>query len=490
MLRLILQIFAGVMWAGGAGAQSLAGITWECGFGGSGTEQGCAIQVTADGGYIIGGWTDSFGAGGADACLVKLDRSGVLVWQAAFGGPLDDYGQSVQQTQDGGYILGGYTQSYGTGDYDMYMIKTDASGNCVWQKTFGGSDYDVCRSVQQTRDGGYILGGDSRSFGFDCDMYLVKTDSRGELEWQAASGDPENDYCLTVQQTPDGGYLQGGDCEVWTGTRRYDWDMCLRKTDDQGRLEWRKTYGGPFNDGCRAVQMTRDGGWILAGDSSPGPGCAFDAFLVKVDSRGQRQWQRTYGSPEWDEAHAVIQTQDGGYLLAGCSEWFGDFDAYLVKTDPAGRPLGESLVGGPDHECAYALLEPVPGAWLVAGGRETGDGSGDLLLAGSQGLMPATCLHPGRSWSDDLAFRGGCKSHGLDSVTFHLPEGCKVWLEVCDVAGRAVQIRQHPPLPSGVWLPAGRHELACDCRHLPSGVYFARLTAGHRTEVQKLVVLR
>ena len=158
---------------------------WQRTFGGASDEWAESVQQTKDGGYILAGYTGSFGAGGYDAYLIKTDASGNLLWQRTFGGTGDDCAYSVQQTSDGGYILAGYTRSFGAGGYDAYLVKTDASGNLQWQKTYKGVDNTFAYSVQQTTDGGFILvGGYNVSSDVRTDIYLVKVDTFGNLQWQ------------------------------------------------------------------------------------------------------------------------------------------------------------------------------------------------------------------------------------------------------------------------------------------------------------------
>jgi hypothetical protein len=365
---------------------------WENSFGGNGFEHCYAAAPSGDGGYVLAGWTDSFGRGEQDMYLAKLNAKGEKEWESVFGGNRDDYCESVCHTRDGGYILSGYTQSFGAGDYDMYLVKTDSQGRLEWQKTFGGKDYDVCWSVEQTRDGGYILGGDTRSFGPDCDMFLVKTDFSGELEWQRTCGGPENDYCQAVHQTADGGFVLGGDSETMVRPHHYNSDMFLVKTDPAGQVEWQKRFGGPGSDGCFALQQTRDGGFILAGDYQASETSSYDIYLVKTDSRGGLQWQRTYGGQGWDDAHAVVQTGESDYLVAGYSESFtdGNFDAYLLKIDACGNTCWSASLGGQGNQFAYAVLEPASGKWLLAGYSEPGNGGDDVWLAGTSDLIGGT----------------------------------------------------------------------------------------------------
>ncbi len=186
-------------------------VQWQKTFGGSNKDFGRSVQQTSDGGYIIAGTTKSFGAGYYDAYFIKTDSEGNFQWQKTFGGTIDDYAWSVQQTSDDGYIIAGYTHSFSVGKADVYLIKTDPNGNQQWQKTFGGSESDGGYSVKQTTDGGYIITGRTKSFGAEgYDVYLIKTDSEGNLLWQKTLDGSLGDMGHSVQQTTDGGYIIAG----------------------------------------------------------------------------------------------------------------------------------------------------------------------------------------------------------------------------------------------------------------------------------------
>jgi len=203
---------------------------WERTFGGSGSDWGMAVQQTSDGGYIIAGRTDSFGAGSDDVYLIKTDPSGNLVWQRTFGGSGSDWGVAVQQTSDGGYIIAGSTDSFGAGSYDVYLIKTNSSGILIWQKTFGGPGEDRGFAVQETKDGGYIICGSAANDIYaPFDIYLIKTDHHGDKLWERTFGDQGGDLGLSVLQTQDGGYIITGSTATHDGAM-----ACLIKTDDQG----------------------------------------------------------------------------------------------------------------------------------------------------------------------------------------------------------------------------------------------------------------
>ena len=243
-----------------------------------GDDEGYSVQQTADGGYIIAGTTESFGAGRGDVWLIKTDASGDSLWTKVIGGSRDEVGWSVQQTSDGGYVVAGYTESFGTGDADVWLIKTDASGDTLWTKTHGGPAGEEGKSVQQTSDGGYVITGYTHSFSAEgADVYLIKTNAQGDTLWT---------------RTFDG----GGD--YWGGS----------------------------------VQQTADGGYILTGITGGG---GQDVYLVKTNAQGDSLWTRRFGGSANDGGYSVVQASDGGYLISGFAASFGSgrYDVYLVKTD-------------------------------------------------------------------------------------------------------------------------------------------------------------
>jgi hypothetical protein len=302
------------------------------------------VRQTSDGGYIVAATAWSFGVGAGDILLIKTDANGNIQWAKTYGGGDGDGAFSVQQTSDGGYIVAGHTYSFGAGDFDIFLIKTDANGNLQWAKTYGGTYWDDARSVQQTSDGGYIVVGLTNSFGAGGgDIFLIKTDASGNVQWAKTYGGTSADEAFSVQQTSDGGYIVVGLTNSFgAGTE----DIFLIKTDASGNLQWAKTYGGAIGDRALSVQQTSDGGYIVAGLTNSFGAGGLDIFLIKTDASGNVQWAKTYGGTDWEDAFSVQQTSDGGYIVAGRTWSFGagGSDIFLIKTDANGNIGSCSIV--------------------------------------------------------------------------------------------------------------------------------------------------
>nr|QNR61645.1 hypothetical protein GZ37B2_69 [uncultured archaeon GZfos37B2] len=340
---------------------------WSKTFGGTDDDVASSVQQTSDGGYIIAGSTGSYGAGSDDFWLVKTDSDGNKVWDKSFGGTDDDVARSVQQTSDGGYIIAGSTGSYDVGGTDVRLVKTDSNGNKVWDKTYGGSGGDLADSVHQTSDGGYILAGSTGSYDTgDWDVWLVKTDFNGNKVWDKTFGGTATDSANSVQQTSDGGYILAGHTGYY-GTGEYD--FWLVKTDSDGNKVWDKSFGGTDEELASSVHQTSDGGYILAGSTGSYDAGDWDVWLVKTDSSGNKQWDKTFSGTDDDWAFSVRQTSDGGYILAGYTESYGagSRDLWLVKTDSDGNKVWDKTFGGTSHDWALSVQQTSDGGYILAG---------------------------------------------------------------------------------------------------------------------------
>ncbi len=310
---------------------------WTRIFGGTASEGGKSVQQTSDGGFVICGTTQSFGAGGNDVYLTKIDSTGSILWFKTFGGTRGDFGETVKKTSDGGFIINGSTDSFGPGGSDVYVIKTDSSGDTLWTKTYGGSDNDYGNSIQQAGDGGFIIMGTTHSFGTGIsDLYLTKTDSSGNAKWSKTFGGTYWDEGFSVEQTNDEGYiLLGHTLSFGNSSGTY-----LLKVDTIGNLMWSKTYNDTASGYYGfAMRETTDFGYIITGKTSSGG----DAYLLKVDNGGDVQWAKSYGTAT--ESNYVQQTSDAGFVITGFMAVAGNFsDVYLVKTDSSGNSNCNDLV--------------------------------------------------------------------------------------------------------------------------------------------------
>jgi len=376
--RLISGVLVGVMLAMaaslGLGTDTMVAASepppeteWEKTFGGIYDDYAYSVQQTTDGGYIMAGGTNTYGAGWYDVYLVKTDASGNMEWEQTFGGSSRDEARSVQQTMDGGYIIAGSTGSYGAGGGDFYLIKTDALGDMVWEKTFGGSGSDEARSVQQTPDGGYIIAGMTDSYGAGSwDFYLVKTDASGNMTWEQTFGGSDYEDAYSVEQTTDGGYILAGATESYGA----GWaDVYLVKTDASGNMTWEQTFGGIDDEFAYTVEQTTDGGYIIAGEKYSFGTDSYDFYLVKTDALGNMEWEQTFGGSNYDAAYSAEQTTDGGYIMAGATTSYGEGlrDVYLIKVDTSGNIEWEKTIGGSSHDFAYSVKQTTDGGYILAG---------------------------------------------------------------------------------------------------------------------------
>jgi len=351
-----------------SGVYAQADTLWTRIYGGSDDDEGHSVQQTTDGGFIIAGYTYSYGAGHGDVYLIRTDVNGDTLWTRTYGGDSDDdLGYSVQQTTDGGFIIAGETYSYGAGHDDVYLIRTDENGDTLWTKTYGGSDYDGGYSVQQTTDGGFIIAGytDSYGAGYD-DVYLIRTDENGDTLWTKTYGGDYSDGGSSVQQTTDSGFIIAGYTFSYGAGGG---DVYLIRTDVNGDTLWTKTYGGSDYDYSESVQQTTDGGFIIAGETySYGTG-KNDVYLIKIDSMGDVLWTRTYGGDSSDLGYSVQQTTDSGFIIAGYTYSYGvgGGDVYLIRTDENGNTLLTKTYGGDYSDVGRSVQQTTDGGFIIAG---------------------------------------------------------------------------------------------------------------------------
>jgi predicted secreted protein len=371
---------------------------WAQTFGGIDPDVARSLIQTSDGGYLIGGDTESLGAGNKDFWLVKVDSAGNHEWNQTYGGLNADILFSLAATSDGGYILAGRTRSFGAGSADAWLVKIDASGNHEWNQTYGGPRIDVAHAVIQTTDGGYAIAGFTTSFGADGkDLWLVKTNSSGNLEWRKQHGGLGDEDSRGIIETIDGGYALAG---FTTSFGAGGEDFWLVKVDSAGNHEWNQTYGGPNNDLVFSIVAVDDGGYALAGRTQSFGAGLRDFWLVKVDSAGNHEWNQTYGGTSNDPAHSVVETNvvttNDGYALAGFTTSFGagGQDGWLIKTNINGTAEWNQTYGGATNDVLNSVVATIDGGYALAGFTTSfGAGSEDFWLVKVAPLEYTLTIH-------------------------------------------------------------------------------------------------
>ncbi len=341
---------------------------------------GYSVQQTLDGGYIIGGYTSNHKSGSedADVLLIKTDTFGDAVWIRTYGGSDHDQGNSVQQTTDGGYIIVGHTTSYGAGIVDIWLIKTDAVGDTIWARTFGGPSVEYGYSVRQTLDEGYIITGETHSEVVAGEVWLIKTDAFGDTIWTSIIKGTTGGCGRAVKETSDGGYVVAG---YANGAGLYD--GLLIKTDASGQVSWIETFDDGGTEEFRSIQQTSDGGYILAGETRGMGAGRSDIWLIKTDGEGEEIWRKTFGGDGNDNGYCVQQTSDGGYIIVGKTESYrgGDNSVWLIRTDKFGDAIWTRTLVGSGYNFGYSVQQTLDGGYIIAG-ETIGYGAGwsDVLL--------------------------------------------------------------------------------------------------------------
>jgi predicted secreted protein len=375
----------------GIGKVSAAGIVeWSKTYGGTGSDSGAGdIIQTSDGGYAISGDTASFGAGSTDYWLIKTDAAGNMQWNKTYGGSLAESDAAMCQTSDGGFALVGDTKSFGFGGQDVWLVKTDAVGNMEWNRTYGGLANDLGINVAQTSDGGYAVAGYTSSFGAGgIDFWLIKTDAAGNMQWNRTYGGPGSDYCFNVVQTSDGGYAVAGPTNSF-GAGNYD--IWLVKTDAAGNMQWNKTHGGTGMEWMDQMIPTVVGGYAIAGFTNSFGAGSSDVWLVKTDALGNMEWNKTYGGPGSDNGFHLTQTAEGGYAIIGSTSSFGagGNDVWAIQTDVSGNILGNQTFGGTGTDDGRSIIQTIDGGYLLAGNTMSfGAGGSDFYVVKIDDILP------------------------------------------------------------------------------------------------------
>jgi len=330
---------------------------------------------SSDGGYFVAGESEDR----KGIYVVKLDGLGNVQWAKTIAlGSSADVG-SATQSSDGGFVVVGRIwgpEIPNVDNYDMFVVKLDSSGNVQWAKTIGGNDWDAAGSIMQTSDGGFIVGGRASSFAVDDgSMFILKLDSSGNVKWAKTIGGGA--YATSIIQSSDGGYAVAG---FGYGAGRIDFYVV--KLDSSGNVQWARTIGGYHEDGPFSIIQTTDGGYVVAGYTESFGAGDEDIYVVKLDSSGNVEWTKTIGGSGDDVAGSIIQSSDGGYIVAGFTENFGagDGDIFVVKLDSSGNIVWAKTIGGSKGDGALKIVKSSDGGYVLAGWTESFGGGGIYIV--------------------------------------------------------------------------------------------------------------
>ncbi len=455
-----------------------AQITFQRTYGGPDYDCAYSVQQTTDGGYIMAGFTWSYGSGLMDVYVVKTDSTGNKLWTRTFGGTGYDVAYSVKQTADGGYIVAGSTDSYGAGGSDVYLIRTDANGDTLWTKTPGGLGAEVCYSVQQTFDSGFVLAGYTDSSGASRPVaYLIKTDANGDTLWTRTYHGRWESEGRSVRQTADSGFIVAGTMGD---------DVYLVKTDAKGDTQWTRTFGGADPEYGRSVQQTADGGYIIAGETWSFGAGGYDVYLIKTDANGDTLWTRTFGDADYDYGWSVQQTPDAGYVVCSSTAPFGPGydDIILIKTDSIGDTLWTKTFGGDSDDVAYEVQQTSDGGYVLAGYTESFHvGRANFYLIKTDSLGNVAVAEPKASPTRAPALSLTCEPNPCrGSAVLHLTTGPldhSTTLRVYDAQGRLVLTQ-----------PVRTSSFPLSTSDLPSGAYFIRCDVAGQRATTRLILQR
>jgi hypothetical protein len=506
-----------------AHAQQAPAIEWQRCLGGSGGDGAAAVEQTSDGGFVVAGSTNSNDGdivgnhGSTDIWVVKLGQEEEIQWQRCLGGSAFDAVASIDQTVDGGYILAGHTSSNdgdvsghhgGTDPYDAWVVKLTASGEVQWQRCLGGSHDDVGRSIKQTTDGGYIFLGTTSSgdgdvsgnHGPGSDIWVVKLNGAGNIEWQRCLGGSSGESAGTIQQTLDGGYFLVGSTSSTNGDvsgNHGATDAWVVRLDADGGIEWQQCLGGSAMDRGFAGRQAVDGGFVMVGMTASSDGDvtgyhgAGDGWAVKLGPGGGVEWTQCLGGGDLEEMNAVDVLSDG-YVLTGythsndgdITDHQGGSDIWVVNLNEDGTMAWQRSLGGSGNEIGYDVRATVDGGLVLVGFSSSTDGDVSGNNGGGDAWVvklaadPLAATNPSRT---PLFALFPNPTHGELTLSLAWETPPPIHIELYNVAGQRLMHQASTP--------AGERQLQFSIKDLPAGIYYVRAEIDGRVTTQKVVKL-
>ncbi len=460
--------------------------------GNTGYDYGMSAQQTFDNGYIVCGSTTSVGSGNTDVYIIKTDSLGKPVNERFFGGMYVDQGTCIKQTADSGYVILGYTNDLGAGGYDIYVLKIDAKLNPLWKKTYGGADWDFGNSIKQTTDGGYIILGSTYSYGNgDEDYYLIKTDAKGDTLWTKTYGGKEREEGKSVIQTSDGGY-------AFTGYSLSLGDSLGQfytvKTNATGDVTWVNQFGGPELDKANDIIELHAGGFIVCGETQSFGAGKSDGILVELSTNGISGRTTMIGDKEDDNLISVVERVDGRIMYAGITNSYGyktgKGDIYFGMMNKDWTFNMSTTFGSLSKETVNSMAATSDKGAIICGST---NGFRNLLediyLIKTDSSGISAPLETVILTSVDELQKNAIQNvsvfpnpaQGIAYLEITTTSGHPLTLQLMDVTGRMLKQEIISSIPTNGTVPLTVSELA-------SGIYFIKITSGESTFSKRIVV--
>jgi len=436
-------------------------------------DYGESVQQTSDNGYIITGFSVYQSTIDRKALMVKTDEYGNLIWEKYYNNFQNTAGYCVRETTDGGYINVGYIENSVLQSTNVYVTRFDNMGDTLWTKIFNHDIRDRGMSIRQTIDGGYIIAGFTcDSMGLGCDVYLIKINSLGDTEWIKTIGGPTSDQAYCIEQTFDNGFVILG--STFSNGNR---DIYLIKTNENGDTLFTKTYGGNNTDNAYSVKQTSDGGYIMVGETisfNSGENY-YDMYLIKTDEIGDTLWTKRYGGEGWDVGKSIDLTDDGGYIITGHTESYGKSygNVLVMKTDYLGDEIWTQTYGGNGVDWGKSIQQTDDGGFIIAGSSSSySDGHNDVYLIklNEQGTLDI----PKGTDSRELNVFPNPAQNTLNVI---ISDNTKI--EIINIDGRVIyktKVNRKNDL------------LSIDISGFPRSIYFVRVITERYNRIERIII--
>lgn len=451
---------------------------WARAFGGDGSDRAYSIAPTEEYGCIAVGYIEVGTEFQRDAYIVRTNSGGDSIWAITKGGDQDDMAKVIIPISDGAFAIAGVTESYGAGAKDIWLFKLDEDANIVWECTYGGEYDDECMAITETDDGGFIIAGYT-SDGVEEKLYLIKITSAGDTVWTKKYAGGMHGY--SVCNLAEGGYAIAGYIDA--GPLGAE-DAFLMKTDENGDSLWTKYYGGTLTDRAYAVATTPDGGFAIAGLSRSFSMPIYSAlYIAKTDEFGDTLWQRNYGGMGNYEARSLANTIDGGILVAGSCANGPSGDLYIVEFNSDGDSTKTLRYGTGSGDGGYYAIE-IADTGIIISGYTSYRGTDDMWILKVGGEIVSSAMENMQTPERNILSVYPNPFNSTVNIAYDVAEKALVSMDIYSING----IRVASPLNKIVL--SGKYVVRWDASHLPAGIYLVRIVIGDETARQRMIYLK